>query len=111
MPRSDKPISTGSLSDPVAPARSRTWRSHANPEDSDQFEPEGLSLADPLTQEPVEAVVNLMNPTKPTVTIPKPDPAPEIVVRPPVYEWVTVQSIEGRTYMRHDERHEIAEHE
>ena len=113
MPRSDKPISTGSLSDPVTSARSRTWTSHANPEDSEQFEPDGLSLVDPLTQEPVEAVVNLIDPVKPAVTItePEPNPDPEIVVRPPVYEWLTVQSIDGRTYTRLDERHEVVEDE
>jgi hypothetical protein len=70
-----------------------------------------LSLVDPLTQASVEAVVNLMNPAKPTVTIPKPNPAPAIVVRPPVYEWITVRSIKGRTYMRLDERHEVSEDE
>ena len=113
MPRSDKPISMGNLTDPISSARSRTWSSHANPEDSEQFEPDGVSLVDPLTQEPVAAVVNLMDPTEPVVTVQTPGPgfsrlaSPPISVSPPVYEWTTVRLIEGRTYLRQDERRRV----
>jgi hypothetical protein len=113
MPRSDKPISTGNLTDPIASARSRTWTSHASPEDADAFEPDGTSFVDPLTQEPVAAVVNLLDPSEPVVSIQPPEPRfGRLASRPafvavPVYEWTTVRSIEGRTYMRTDERHQV----
>ena len=113
MPRSDKPISMGNLTDPISSARSRTWSSHANPEDSEQFEPDGVSLVDPLTQEPVAAVINLMDPSEPVVTVQTPGPtfsrvpSPPISASPPVYEWTTVRSIEGRTYLRLDKRHRV----
>lgn len=119
MPRSDKPISGGSLTDPITSARSRSWSSHASPEDADQFEPDGVSLVDPLTQEPVEAVVDLVDPVAPVVdhvdpvmpVVAKRRPVPESprLVRIPVYEWSTVRSIEGRTYTRIDERHEVVD--
>jgi hypothetical protein len=115
MPRSDKPISRGNLTDPIASARSRTWTSHASPEDADQLEPDGSAFVDPLTQEPVAAVVNLLNPSEPVVSIQPPEPRfGRLASRPafvatPVYEWTTVRSIEGGTYKRIDERHEVEE--
>jgi hypothetical protein len=113
MPRSDKPISRGSLTDPIVSARSQTWSSHADPEDSDQLEPDGASFVDPLRQEPVAAVVSLVNPKQPVVTVRVQDQSMQrgafspMFVVPPVYEWMMVRSIEGRTYMRLDERYQV----
>ncbi len=107
MPRSDKPVSGGSLTDPISSARNRTWTSHTDPEEPDLFEPDGASFVDPLTQEPVEAVVNLLDPEAPEVTVQKPNPSISRVVRPPTYEWTSARSIEGRTYIRVEERHEV----
>lgn len=107
MPRSDKPISGGSLTDPISSSRNRIWTSHTDPEESNRFEPDGDSAVDPLTQEPVEAVVNLLDPEAPEVTVQKPDPALSLAVRPRSYEWTSVRSIEGRTYVRLEERREV----
>jgi len=107
MPRSDKPISSGSLTDPIASARSQTWTSHASPEDADQFEPDGAAFVDPLTQESVEGVVNLMDPAEPVVTLGKLPSTVAPVFSAPMYEWISIRSIEGTTYTRIDERHEV----
>ncbi len=107
MPRSDKPISSGSLTDPIASARSRTWTSHASPEDADQLEPDGAAFVDPLTQEPAEGVVNLMDPAEPVVTLGRLPSTTAPVAALPVYEWISIRSIEGTTYTRIDQRHEV----
>jgi hypothetical protein len=107
MPRSDKPISTGNLSDPVSSARGRNWASHAGPEHSDQYEPDGLVAVDQLTQETVEGVIDLVDPDAPKVTVVDRKLNPTPVEPIPEYEWTTVRTIEGRMYMRLDERYQV----
>jgi len=101
MPRPTKPIQQGSLTEPVAASRSRTWRKHAGPEHASQYDPDGTILVDSLTHETV-AEVDLTDAAEPTVSI-----APvEAVVEtaPPVtYSWQSDRSIDGRMYHRHDE--------
>lgn len=117
MPRSDKPISGGSLTDPVTSARSRSWSSRAAPEDQGHFEPDGLSLVDPLTQAPVESVVNIVDPVPTAGPVTNviagrmPQTAPVRVGPLPVYEWTSVRTIEGRRYRRVDARHEVTDDE
>jgi hypothetical protein len=113
MPRSDKPISTGNLTEPVSSSRSRTWSSRDTGIDTDHLEPDGLVVVDPLTHEVAEdeTVVNLMDAKAPTVVIRKPEPLLRRPGQTPVYGWTTVREIEGRTYTRRDERHEASETE
>lgn len=107
MPRSDKPISTGNLSDPVSSARGRTWVSHAGPEDSDQYEPDGLVAVDQMTHETVDAVIDLVDPIAPIVTVRPTLPTPPPLKPTATYEWTSIRSIENRTYVRIDERHHV----
>jgi hypothetical protein len=113
MPQSDKPISTASPTDSVVSAGSRTWSSHANVEDAQNSDQLGLALVDAPTEESVEVetVVNLMEAQAPTVAILNPEPRVQRLELIRVYGWTTVRTIEGRTYTRVDERHEVSETE
>jgi len=57
----------------------------------------------------VETIVDLTAPVTPAVSVREPDRHIPQVVRIPVYEWTSVRSIEGRTYKRVDERHEVVD--
>ncbi len=103
MPRADKPISSGRLNDPVSPSRGHGWAKYSDPGASNEFVPDPGILLDPLTQESVDLVVDLAEPEAPKVAVATPEAPPAIQV----YEWTTVRSIEGRTYMRMDERHRV----
>ena len=103
MPRPNKPINPGPLTQPVSASRGSTWAKHAGPEHSDQYEPDGLILVDAMTHETVTEIdvrddvpvvtvsedveITLVEPLTPTVT----------------YVWESSRTIEGRTYRRFDE--------
>lgn len=102
MPRPTKSITPGSLTDPVAAARSSVWRKHASPEHAAQYEPDGAILVDALTHETV-AHVDLTEVSKPTVRLVE-DPSSSMPEVEPVvaHVWVSERAIEGRTYRRSD---------
>ena len=76
---------------------------HAGPEHSDQYEPDGKIVIDPLTHATV-AHVDLTE-DEPTVDL-DPTPAVEIVEPVPMftYRWTSERTIEGRTYRRTDRK-------
>lgn len=104
MPRPNKPVELGSLTDPITASRPSTWRKHAGPESADEYEPDGAILVDALTHETVEEI-DLTPVDTPLVTIAPTaggfarEPAPVAVPR----EWTSGRAIEGRAYRRVDE--------
>jgi hypothetical protein len=104
MPRPNKPVELGSLTDPISASRPSSWRKHAGPEFASEYEPDGAILVDALTHETV-AVVDVTDAESPKVAIEpglaESDLAPSSP--PVVLEWTSERSIDGRTYRRVDE--------
>lgn len=101
MPRPDKHIQQGSLTEPVTASRSRTWVKHAGPEFASQYDPDGSILVDAMTHETV-AEVDLTDAERPVVSIAPPPPALIEAPAPIVHTWETERTIEGRMYHRVD---------
>jgi hypothetical protein len=103
MPRPNKPVELGSLTDPISPSRPSSWRKYGGPENSSDYEPDGAVLVDSLTHETV-AVVDLTDAESPEVSIaPEPLGADLETVAPPILlEWTSERSIDGRKYHRDD---------
>ena len=104
MPRPNKPVELGSLTDPISASRPSSWRKHTSPEFASEYEPDGAILVDALTHETV-AVVDVTDAESPKVEIEHglavTDLAPSSASV--ALEWTSVRSIDGRSYHRVDE--------
>jgi hypothetical protein len=104
MPRPNKPVELGSLTDPISASRPSSWRKHAGPEFASEYEPDGVILVDAMTHETV-AVVDVTDAESPKVSIAPGSMGAGLEPLPPptALEWKSERSIDGRTYHRVDE--------
>ncbi len=102
MPRPNKPIKPGPLSQPVAASRGSKWAKYAGPENAAQYEPDGVIMVDAFTQETVTEVD--VSAPEPVVTVSEDIPVRLVEPLAPrvTYSWESDRTIEGRSYHRID---------